>query len=120
MTDPVNTVLTHYSNNNSFTEFLTTIGVGENERAQFKTDGFTSMSLLVKHFSYNVGSFKSHLQTLSKISVNAVTARRMYFNPICTNRILGVLYYFTQAINTFHTIPYISSIDQDLADELGS
>ena len=116
----VDTILTRYSNDVSFTALLTTLGVGGNERAQFTTDGFTSMSLLVKHFSYDIGSFKSHLQTLNKTFANAVIARRMYFNPICTNRLIGVLYYFTQAINTFHTIPDISSIDQDVADELGS
>ena len=120
MTDPVSTILARYSDDNSFTALLTTLGVGENKRTQFITDRFSSMSLLVKHFSYDVGLFKSHLQTLNKTFVDAVTARRMYFNPICTNRILGVLYYFTQATNTFHTFPDISSIEQDLADELGS
>ena len=120
MAAPVDTILTRYSNDVSFTALLTTLGVGTNERDQFTTDGFTNMSLLVKHFSYDVGSFKSHLQILNKTFANAVTARRMYFNPICTNRLLGVLYYFTQAINTFHTIPDISSIDQDMADDLGS
>ena len=78
------------------------------------------MSLLVKHFSYDIGSFKSYLRNLNKTFANAPNARRIYFNPICTNRLLGVLYYFTQAINTFHTVPDISSIDQDMADELGS
>ena len=78
------------------------------------------MSLLVNNFSYDIGSFKSHLRNLNKTFANAAFAGRMYFNPICTNRLLGVLYYFTQAINTFHTIPDISSIDQDMADELRS
>jgi len=120
MAAPVETILTRYSNDVSFTALLTTLGLGANERAQFTTDGFTHMSLLVKHFCYDVGSFKSHLQNLNKTFANAAVARRMYFNPICTNRLLGVLYYFTQAINTFHTIPDISSIDQNMADELGS
>ena len=120
MTDTVNTGLTCYSNDDSFTELLTTLGVGENGRTQFITDGFTSMSLLVEYFSYDVGLFKSHLKTLNKTFANAVTVRRVYFNPICTNRLLGVLYYFTQAVNTFHTIPDIGSINRDLANELGS
>ena len=118
MTDPVNTILARYSDNDSLTELLTTLGASENKRIQLTTSVFTSISLLVKHFSYDVGSFKSHLQTLNKTFANAVTARRMYFNLICTKPLSGVLYYFTQAGNTFHTIPDISSIDQDLADEL--
>ena len=79
----VDTILTRYSNDVSFTSLLTTLGLGANERSQFTTDGFTSMSLLVKHFCYDVGSFKSHLQNLNKTFANSSTlARRMYFNPI--------------------------------------
>ena len=120
MTDPVNNILTRYSDDVSFRALLSTLGVSENERTQFTEDRFTSMSLLVKNFSYDVGSFKSYLQTLNKTFANTITARSVYFNPIYTNRLLGVLYYFTQAINTFHMIPDISSIDLDPADKLGS
>ena len=120
MVPPSSTILTRYSSNASSTTLLTNLGIDGNERDQFATDGFENMSLLVKHFSYEIGSFKSHLRNLNKTFANAPNARRMYFNPICTNRLLGVLYYFTQAINTFHTVPDISSIDQDMADELGS
>ena len=120
MAPPSSTILTRYSSNTSFTTLLTNLGIDGNERDQFATDGFENMSLLVKHFPYEIGSFKSHLRNLNKTFANAPNARRMYFNPICTNRLLGVLYYFTQAINTLHTVPDISSIDQDMADELGS
>ena len=88
---------------------------------QFITDGFTNISLLVKHFSYDVASFKTHLQSLNKTFANAATAaRRMYFNPIQINRLLGILYYFNQSVNTFHTIPDIDRVTSDIADELGS
>ena len=120
MAPPSSTILTRYSSNTSFTTLLTNLGIDGNERDQFATDGFENMSLLVKHFSYEIGSFKSHLRNLNKTFANAPNARRMYFNPICINRLLGVLYYFTQAINTFHTVPDILLIDQDMADELGS
>ena len=120
MAPPSSTILTRYSSNASFTTLLTNLGIDGNERDQFATDGFENMSLLVKHFSYEIGSFKSHLRNLNKTFANAPNARRMYFNPICTNRLLGVLYYFAQSINTFHTVPDILSIDQDMADDLGS
>ena len=120
MASPVHTILTRYSSNASFTTLLTNLGIDENERGQFTTNGFNNMFLLVKHFSYDIGSFQSHLRNLNKTFANAAFARRMYFNPICTNRLLCVLYYFTQIINTFHTVPGISSIDQDMADELRS
>ena len=89
------TILTRYSSNASFTTLLTNLGIDGNERDQFATDGFENMSLLVNHFSYEIGSFKSHLRNLNKTFANAPNARRMYFNPICANRLLGVLYYFT-------------------------
>ena len=95
MAPPVHTILTRYSSNASFTTLLTNLGIDGNERDQFAMDGFNNMSLLVKHLSYDIGSFKSHLRNLNKTFANAPNARRMYFNPICTNRLLGVLYYFT-------------------------
>jgi len=36
------------------------------------------------------------------------------------NRLLGVLYYFIQSVNTFHTIPDIDHVTADIADELRS
>ena len=77
--------------------------------------------MLVKRFSsYNIASFNSHLQSLNKTFANAAMLRRVYFNHIQMNRLLGVLYYFNQAVNTFHTIPDIVEVTADIADELGS
>ena len=44
----------------------------------------------------------------------------MYFNPIQINRLLDILYYFNQSVNTFHTILDIDHVTSDIADELGS
>ena len=116
----INPILTRFTTDASFGDLLTRLGLGANEKQQFITDGFTNISLLVKHFSYDVASFKSHLQNLNKTFANAAAVRRMYFNPIQMKRLLGVLYYFNQAVNTFHTIPDIVEVTADIADELGS
>ena len=120
MAASVASIIAHYSSDVSFKAFLTTLGAAANERIQPITDRFTSISLLVKYFSYDVRSFKSQFHALSKTFANTVTARRMYFNPIYTNYLLGVLYCFTQVINTFHTVLYIGTFDQDLTDKLGN
>ena len=80
--DAVNPILTRVTADASFEDLLNRLGLGVNERQQFITDGFTNISLLVKHFSYNVVSLKSHLQGLNKTCMNATIARRMYSNPI--------------------------------------
>ena len=116
----VNPILTRFTDNGQFEDLLDRVGLGINEKAQFTTDGFTDISLLVKHFSYDVKAFKSHLQSLNKTFANAALARRMYFNLIQMNRLLGILNYFNHSINTFHTIPDISLVTSDLADTLGS
>ena len=116
----VNPILTRFTDNGQFEDLLDRVGLGINEKAQFTTDGFTDISLLVKHFSYDVKAFKSHLQSLNKTFANAALARRMYFNPIQMNRLLGILNYFNHSINTFHTIPDILLVTSDLADTLGS
>ena len=115
-----NPIFTRFTTDASLENLLTRLGLGVNERQQFTTDGFTNISLLVKHFSYDVASLKTHLQGLNKTFANAAVARRMYFNPIQINRLLGVLYYFTQSVNTFHTIPDIDLVTADIADDLGS
>ena len=116
-----NPILTRFTADDNFEDLLDRLGLGANEMQQFITDGFTNISLLVKHFSYDVASFKTHLQSLNKTFANAATAaRRMYFNPIQINRLLGILYYFNQSVNTFHTIPDIDRVTSDIADELGS
>ena len=114
------TILSKYTSEPDFTQFLTNVGVGAPESAHLITDGFTNMSMLVKHFSYDIGAFKSHLQALNKTFVNAGNARRIYYNPIIINRLVGILYYFSQAVNTFHTIPNMDEVDQDMADNLGT
>ena len=77
------------------------------------------MSLLVEHFAYDVKGFKDHLTSLNKSLASATGARRVYFNPIMMNRLLGILHYFDQAVHTYHTIPDIDELDADLANLFG-
>ena len=72
----IRTILTKYTSEPDFSQFLTNVGLGAPESAHLITDGFTNMSLLVKHFSYDIGAFKSHLQALNKTFANASQLRR--------------------------------------------
>ena len=72
----IRTILSKYTSEPDFTQFLTNVGVGAPESAHLITDDFTNMSMLVKHFSYDIGAFKSHLQALNKTFANAGAARR--------------------------------------------
>ena len=74
------------------------------------------MSLLTKNFTYNVKKFKDHLSTLKKSLASANGNRRVYFNSITMNCLLGVLYYFGHAFNTYYMIPNIDEVDDNLAD----
>ena len=110
------TITDRYSEDASFELLLIRLGLGANEIARINTDGFTNMSLLVKHFTYDVKGFKDHLSSLNKSLASATGVRRVYFNPIMTNRLLGVLYYFSHAYHTYHTIPNIDEVDDEMAD----
>lgn len=113
------TITARYSEDASFELLLNRLSLGPNEINRIQNDGFTDMSLLVDHFAYDVKGFKDHLTSLNKSFASATAARRVYFNPIMMNRLLGILHYFDQAIHTYHTIPDIDALDVDLANQFG-
>jgi len=43
---------------------------------------------------------------------------RFYYSPIVIARINAVIYYNDQCVNSYHTLPDLSAIDTDWADEL--
>ena len=110
-------IINRYRNSNRLDSMLTTIACQQNEAARFRIDGFTSMESLVKNYTYNTGAFKTHLNALNKTFGSHATTP-IYYNPILINRLLGILYHFDQAVNTFHQVPDIGSIDIRTADEL--
>ena len=113
------TITARYSEDASFELLLTRLSLGPNEINRIQNNGFRDMSLLVEHFAYDVKGFKDHLTSLNKSFASATAARRVYFNPIMMNRLLGILHYVDQAVHTYHTIPDIDALDADLANQFG-
>ena len=113
------TITARYTEDASFELLLIRLSLGANEIDQIQTDEFTSMTLLVKYFAYDVKGFKEHLTSLNKSFAYATQTRRVYFNPIIMNILLGVLHYFDQAVHIFHTTPDINEVDVSLADLFG-
>ena len=112
-------VINRYRNSNRFSDMLRGINCPQNEIARLRTDGFTSMESLVKNYTYNTNAFKVHLNSLNKTFGSHQTTP-VYYNPILINRLLGVLYHFDQAVNTFHQVPDIGQMSLALANELSS
>jgi len=115
----MNIVTNCYSEDTSFELLLIQLGLDGNEIARINANEFTNM-LLVKHFTYNINGLKDHLSLLNKSVASATGARRVYFNPIMTNHLLGILYYFSHAYHTYHMIPDIDKVDDDHTDLHGT
>ena len=109
-------VTIQYLEDSSFEIFLTRLSIGANQINRIQEDGFTSMNLIVAHFSHNIKGVKDHLSSLKKSLASTTITIRVYFNPIVTNCLLGIMCYFNQASHTYHTIPRIDEVGNDVAD----
>ena len=106
-----------YRSEPRFNAILTRIGCGINERTRLTTDGFTTMESVVRAYTYKTDSFKSHLHSLNKAFAGHPN-NPIYFTPVVIRRLLGILFHFDQAANTFHSLPDLNGIDADTADTL--
>ena len=109
-----------YNDANAMVVLLDTIGINGNQRARIINDGFPTMSDLVSHYEYNVNDFKKYLENINKTFATSTRANaRVYYNPRMVSKLLGVLHYFDQATHTFHMIPDMALVDNNLATQYG-
>ena len=98
------------------------IGIdAQNCRSKIVNDGFDSIRAVVRYHKDDISGFKTYLMGLNKTfaSSNDVNLR-VYYSPVCIARMLGVVHFYNQAVNTFHCIPDPSYINRDYADTLAS
>jgi len=93
---------------------LDTIGIESHQRNRLVDDGFTSMKYIIDLHSNDVDGFKKYLTNLNKTFASSTNEDlRVYFSPVDISRLVGVVYYYNHAINTFHRLPDLLLIDVD-------
>ena len=111
-----------YQNENSFTEFLTRIGVGATQVAHLRDDEFTTMMDLIEFFQFStINEITKFFYDINKAYATAGRRElRVKFPSRVILRLSGVIWYFAQCIYTFHTVPDLHSITGPQATSLGT
>ena len=95
---------------------LDAIGVDLDQRNHVSNDGFDSMKAIIDLHSNDVEGFKKCLTNPNKTFASSTNEQlRVYFSPVNTSRLVGVVNYFNHAINTFHRLPDLLLIDEDIS-----
>ena len=100
---------------------LDTLGCGPKERFRLLHDGFDTLESLVNHYGENVDDFRKHLITSNKNWVSHTqTMMRAFFNPVVTNKLVGMLHYLHTTVQLFHCIPDVMQITAERASTYGN
>ena len=90
-------------------------------RTKLVDDGFTSIRSIIRQHPNDVEGFKTYLLQLNKtFASSSDAALRVYYSPVVISRLLGVVHLYNQAVNTFHSIPDPSYLDENYADDLAA
>ena len=115
------TITERYSHGDHFANLLVELGMTNTQVARLQSDGFTSMQILVSHYqSGGASNLEKYLRDLNKTFANSAAVLRVYYNPVIITRLCGCLNYFSLCVMSFHTIPDIDLVSQELARNLGS
>ena len=72
----------YYGSPASFTNLLTILRVGENERSHLTSDGFTTLREIVKYFERSSGSqIRKYFEKINSTFGSSPVNRRVYFSP---------------------------------------
>ena len=82
------TITARYNDDESFTALLTRIGISPRERNRLSNDGFTTMKLMVDHYSHDIDDLCKYLKELNKSFGSANVNMRINFNPFMISRLL--------------------------------
>jgi len=79
---------------------------------------FSTMKELVSHFTYDMSGYKPHLTQLNKtFRVSNDPVLRFYYTPVVISRLLSLLYFIEQSVNTYHIIPDINEMDLQVSKD---
>ena len=110
----------HYDSSTSFTNLLTIMRVGENERLHLANDGFTKLRDIVEYFERSNGSqIKKYFEKINSTFGSSPATRRVYFPPRVIQHLSGIIWYYTHCVYTFHSIPSLTQITVRKATSLG-
>ena len=105
-----------YQDNNAFRVMLDAIGIELEQRNRLVNDGFNSMKAIIDLHSNDVEGFKNYLINLNKTFASSTNEElRVRFSPVDISRLVGVVYYSNHAINTFHRLPDLLLIDEEIS-----
>ena len=108
----VATVTERYNDQDSFAQLLERIGVTAAASNKLTDDDFTSMKSLVDTYHNDMDGFQSYLKGVNK-TYGARSTRPIRFSPIVMKRLVATLFFFTQAVRCFHSVPDTESIDEE-------
>jgi len=115
------TITDRYSSEESFMDFLESIGFSPAQRNRISLEGFTSMKILVAHSYQLEGSsgLEKYLRDLNKTYAGAAQAIRVHYTPRIVSCLAGCLNYYILSVYALHTIPGVLVIDANMAANHG-
>ena len=115
---PPLTITQKYSDQGTFISLLGRIGVSSTAQAKLIEDDFIHMKAVIDNYNGNVNELESYLKNINK-SYSAGTAKKtgIRFSPVVMKRLIGTVFFFTQAVNCFHHIPDLDLVEVDSVTE---
>ena len=98
------TITQCFNNKLAFRQLLHDVGVVISKRNRIVEDRFDNLQALVDHYRYDIEGFLSYLKNINKAWGALNQNRRIFFNPVIMQQLLGILHYASQAYYSFHLI----------------
>ena len=119
---PTLSVTELYSNETAFRLIMQHTGVTrEADRNHIVNDGFGSLKDIIDHHPNDVEGFSQYLKNTNKTFASSPDPDlRRYYSPVTVSRLVGVVHYYNQCVNTFHMIPDCSFVDRATSNILSN
>ena len=109
-----------YRDDAQFIALLNRIAIPARERNKLIAEGFTNMESIILHHRNDVKGFTKYLKELNKTFAACSTASiRVNYSPRVITKLNGIVHYFNLCVNTLHTVPNITAINENDAITYG-
>ena len=111
-----------YAHETAFRVLLFNSGVTRvANRTHIVNDGFGSIKDVIDNHSNDVEGFHSYLKNANKTFASSqIDELRRYYAPVTISRLIGIVHYFNQCINTYHMVPDMSFITPEATTTLST